>query len=443
VLAPLSRVVVLTVFVVLGQAAAAPASSPCFSVGPELQINDLITATQQLPAIAGLPNGRYVAVWESEVSTGDDQSGTSIQARLLAADGTPIGSDFQVNTFTPFGQHHPAVAAGGSGFVVAWDSDGSPGTDTSSFSIQARRFDLGGNPLGDQFQANTYTDGVQRIPSVAMTPGGAFVVVWHSFGSSGDDDSSASVQGRFYQADGTPHGNDVQLNTVVFHRQKHPAVAIAADGSSLVVWQDEGTASIKGRQFGPDGAPAGNEVRVNTEAATFQENPNLAMDPNGQSLVVWEASHSEGSDDSEFSIKARRVSADGTPLGVDLQVNDYTAGMQRLPAVGASSRAGFLVAWQSVGSAGSDASGMSIQARWVGSTGNLEATDFQVNAFAPGDQHDPVVAGGTGDGLVLLWQSEGSALGDFSESGILGRWLGRGVFCDGFETGDIAAWSSP
>jgi hypothetical protein len=167
------------------------------------------------------------------------------------------------------------------------------------------------------------------------------------------------------------------------------------------------------------------------------------MDPNGQSLVVWEASHSEGSDDSEFSIKARRVSADGTPLGVDLQVNDYTAGMQRLPAVGASSRAGFLVAWQSVGSAGSDASGMSIQARWVGSTGNLEATDFQVNAFAPGDQHDPVVAGGTGDGLVLLWQSEGSALGDFSESGILGRWLGRGVFCDGFETGDIAAWSSP
>jgi len=60
-------------------------------------------------------------------------------------------------------------------------------------------------PLGNEFQVNTYTTDIQERPRIAFVntsaPGAqevssGFVVVWHSIGSSGTDDSLHSVQGQ-------------------------------------------------------------------------------------------------------------------------------------------------------------------------------------------------------------------------------------------------------
>ncbi len=67
-----------------------------------------------------------------------------------------VGSEFQVNTYTTNYQIHPAVARAPGGFVAAWASFGSSGSDSSLFSIQGQRFDPDGEPLGGQFQVNTY-----------------------------------------------------------------------------------------------------------------------------------------------------------------------------------------------------------------------------------------------------------------------------------------------
>jgi len=45
-------------------------------------------------------------------------------------------------------------------------------------------------PLGSEFQVNSYTTGGQRLPSVASDAAGHFVVVWQSNGSSGSDSSA-------------------------------------------------------------------------------------------------------------------------------------------------------------------------------------------------------------------------------------------------------------
>src|SRR5262245_54391576 len=85
----------------------------------------------------------------------------------------PLGGDFAVNSYTTGNQERPAVAAGPAGdFVVAWASNGSTGTDTSSYSIQARRFDASAKPLGDQFQVNTDTAQRQTYPAVARNADG-------------------------------------------------------------------------------------------------------------------------------------------------------------------------------------------------------------------------------------------------------------------------------
>jgi len=82
-------------------------------------------------------------VWHSEGSSGNDTSETSIQGRLYAANGLPIGPDFQINTYTSNEQTRPSVkmTAGGHGAVV-WASNGSSGSDVMGYSIQGQRFAL-------------------------------------------------------------------------------------------------------------------------------------------------------------------------------------------------------------------------------------------------------------------------------------------------------------
>src|SRR5262245_33646355 len=77
----------------------------------------------------------------------------------------PNSTQFQVNTYTTGYQEYASVASDASGnFVVVWESEGSPGGDTSSFSIQGRRYTSTGTPIGSQFQVNTYTTGYQLSP---------------------------------------------------------------------------------------------------------------------------------------------------------------------------------------------------------------------------------------------------------------------------------------
>jgi hypothetical protein len=104
-------------------------------------------------------------------------------------------------------------------FVVVWESFGSDGGDTSNTSIQGQRYDASGSPLGGQFQVNTYTTSGQRYASVASNETGDFVVVWHSYGSDGGDTSGYSIQGQRHRVpiftDGFESGSTSSWSAVV------------------------------------------------------------------------------------------------------------------------------------------------------------------------------------------------------------------------------------
>ncbi|MEO7974568.1 MAG: hypothetical protein ABIU84_13375 [Thermoanaerobaculia bacterium] len=52
-----------------------------------------------------------------------------------------------------------------------------------------------------------------------------------------------------------------------------------------------------------------------------------------------------------------------SPAGGELQVNSYTTGAQRSPAIRSDPQGNFVVAWHSNGSSGGDTSSLSIQAQ--------------------------------------------------------------------------------
>jgi hypothetical protein len=243
-----------------------------------------------------------------------------VQARRFDAAGNALGDQFQVNSYTTAAQQDAAVAIDAAGrFVVAWASGGSNGTDPVS-SVQARRFHADGQPDGDEFQLNTYTTGLQMYPDVAVDASGRFVAVWHSSNSAGD--ASLGVQGQLFEADGSPRGPELQVNSHTTDSQVHPSVEFDDQGRFLVVWYADGPSeggetNVQARLFGPDGTPAGPERQVNSLTAGFQEDPALAHVAGGGWVAAWTSDDWQAPD--PYSIRAQRFAlalfADGFAIG--------------------------------------------------------------------------------------------------------------------------------
>jgi hypothetical protein len=245
----------------------------------------------------------------------------------VAAEWPPAGPEFQVNTYTTSHQKHPTVAVDTDGdFVVVWQSYCSSGTDTDSYSIQAQRYASDGSAVGSEFQVNTYTTSYLDSPAVAADTDGDFVVVWYSDGSSGTDTDRHSIQAQRYASDGTPAGSEFQVNTYTTSYQRFPAVATDTDGDFVVVWQSYGSSgtdtdrrSIQAQRFASDGSALGSEFQVNTYTTLWQFDPSVAVDADGEFVVVWKSYGSSGTDTDGFSIQAQQylfsVFADGFESG--------------------------------------------------------------------------------------------------------------------------------
>ncbi len=420
--------------------AVAAAQTP--RLGQETQINSFTTGLQFVPAVADDGRGGGLVVWMSQTSPQDD-SGYSIRGRRLATGG---GEELQINDQTAGAQRWPAVSMTPAGaFIVVWASPG----DGEGESVQARIFDPGGDPVAGQFQVNDYTTGPQSYPSIASRGDGDFVVVWSSLGSAGDDSITYSIQGRRFASDGSPLGPDFQINAYSTGDQARPKVRWMSDDSFVVAWTSQGSAggdtsgrSVQGRVFASDGTPMTSDLQLNTFTTGQQQNVGLAPS-DSDLLVVWSSAGSPGDDNDQSSVQGRLMAADLTPLGEQFQINGYTSGFQISPAVAALASGGFVVVWESLGSPADDTSDRSIQGQEIDAAGALAGAQFQINTWTDSYQLLPQVAADQQDGdYLVVWNSAGSFADDNDSTSVQGQRFGRRFFVDGFESGDLAAWSN-
>ncbi len=361
--------------------------------GTEFQVNTYTPGGQLTPAVGPDGAGGFVVAWTDDPPLSGADTSASVQAQRFASDGSPIGDQFQVNSSTSGSQSSSAIGPDGAGgFVVVWNSESSSGTDTDRWSIQAQRFGADGSPLGSEFQVNTYTTDYQAWPAVGPDGAGGIVVVWESDGSNGTDSYARSIQAQRFAADGSPVGGEFQVNTYTSFEQRKPDVSADGDGGFVVVWESRG---------------------------------------------------SNGTDTSDYSIQAQRFLGDGSPVGDQFQVNTYTTHGQEEPVVGPDGTGGFVVAWYSLGSSGSDNNGFSVQAQRFGADGSSIGSEFQVNTYAGANQVYPALAEDGAGGFVVAWESYGSSGTDTDEWSIQAqRFTDGAIFSDGFESGDTSAWSA-
>jgi hypothetical protein len=213
-------------------------------VGPEFRINSYTTDNQGHSSVAAAADGGFVVTWESR----QDGSSDGVFGRRYDSNGGPVGPEFRVNSYTPFTQFRPSVAAAPDGrFVVAW---GSSYQDGSSYGVFGQRYDSNSSPVGPEFRVNSHTTSDQWNPSVAAAADGRFVVIWASLIQDG---SGWGVFGQRYDANGTAVGPEFGVNSYTMNNQEIPSVAAAPDGRFVVTWasytQDGSGDGVFGRRF--------------------------------------------------------------------------------------------------------------------------------------------------------------------------------------------------
>lgn len=309
-----------------------------------------------------------------------------------------VGNEFAVNTFTLNSQAAAATAMDADGnFIVSWESisqDGSAG------GIYAQRYDASGAAAGPEFRVNTFTTGQQLLPNVAMDPDGDFVIAWHSSGET----TSYEVKAQRYNAAGVPQGTEFQVNTYTTLNQAVPAVAMDDDGNFIVVWQsylqDGSDVGVYARRYSAAGVPDGGEFRVNTFTTGLQgiTGRPVGLDSAGNFVITWVSVQ----DGSGAGIYAQRYDASGVPQGAEFRVNTHTTSEQRGAAVAVGDDGDFVVTWRSEGQ---DGSGNGVYAQRYNALGAAQGSEFQVNTFTPNHQYRvQTVMDADGD-FTVVWNS--------------------------------------
>ncbi|MCR4377239.1 MAG: tandem-95 repeat protein, partial [Rhodospirillales bacterium] len=308
-------------------------------VGGEFRVNEYEISDQTMSAIVALADGGFVVSWASWYQDWDMYA---VVARRFNAAGEPVGEEFVINENISSYQDSPALSAlPDGGFVAVWESynqDGSLG------GVYGRRYDKSGAPSSSEFQVNTYTENWQYEPDVVTLSEGNFVVVWDSYEQDG---AYHGIYGQMYDYNGSAIGHEFQVHTWTEYSQMRPAVTAMADGGFLVIWEDGdnnpapgGGWDVAGQRYDALGRPVGGEFRVNFADYWGNETrPTVTTLSNGGFVVVWQS-------ETDGMLRGQTFDAVSNPTD-DLFTVDAPSIVQNwMPSIAPLDNGSFVVTWQ-------------------------------------------------------------------------------------------------
>jgi len=241
-----------------------------------------------------------------------------------------------------------------------------------------------------------------RFPDVAVDEMGRRLHVWTRYYP------TAEIILRRFDAEGNPLEDPRVINTTTDSTQNFPSVAVAADGSFLVIWvsfEDHGGGFmrwIRSQWFNSEGVAIGQEQLVNTvptESSGSLVDTDVAAlrasdGSSGGFAVVWYSFNASGDDNSGTSIEARLVSAAGVPTGAQFQVNTTIAGQQDDPAVAELADGGFVVVWNRP----------ELHGQRFSDAGARVGPEFKINTTFSSLKDEPDVAIGWDGVVAVVWE---------------------------------------
>jgi hypothetical protein len=304
-------------------------------VGSSFFLNNAITVgDQSQPAVAGLLDGGYLAVWT-------DPGTSNVEGRVVNANGSPRTSEFQVNSTTTGSQFDPSVAEFTNGNTIVTFTDTSSGTSV----IRARLFDASGTPLGPDFLISTDIGRPTAESAVTALPDGGFAVSETVLGTGGNNDVALVVWNKgdtFSYVD-----LDATLNT------SHSSIASLTPGGAgfVVAWEQSpvagGPLSTWLQRYSAGGAALGGHIEIDGDGSINSDVQIVGIADGG--FVVAYTDNGWAIDGTEITVEI--FNADGTVRAPDIFGHHYilantsTAGNQDKPTLTALSNGFFVVGW--------------------------------------------------------------------------------------------------
>lgn len=371
--------------------------------GSEFLVNTTVTGDQFQSTICPLANGRFVVAWTDGSATGGDTSGYAVRAQIFNPDGSLSGPEFLVNTTVSSNQIAPTITGLKSGgFVIAWSDTSLTGGDVSVSAVRSRLFAADGTPLGADFLVNTTTRDIQHEPTVTALSGGGYVVAWTDGSNLGGDNSVWGIKAQIFNDNGTKSGGEFLVNTTRYDNQLDPSITALANGGFVVSWEDYSASqggvtgfAIRAQVYNATGATVGTEFRVNPVAASAQFDSATAALPDGRFVVVWGDSSGRVDINEAYHIMARVFNADGTATGPGFAVSGIN---QLYSAVSVLADGRFAVVWDDYNVPGGVSSAADIRAQiFDARTAAVNLAGTQVADDLIGTKFNDTMAGALGN----------------------------------------------
>jgi hypothetical protein len=311
-------------------------------------------------------------------------------------------SEFVVNSTLKAAQRGPRIARDADGnYGVVWKSEGQ--VDSSSRGdIVLRFFNSNDSPITGEILVNTVTAGDQDKPAVAMNGRGDLIVVWASFTGF---QSLYDIKARIFK-NRAPSGDEFLVNTTTIHTQTNPAVAVDDDGNFVVVWdswfQDGGDKGVYGRLLNSNGQPQTGEFLVNQTTAYSQARPMVKYMTDGRFVAVWESWKQDVTTPSGYGLFGRVFNMNAAPVGNEFQINTYTNDYQWFGDIEVFDDNSFVVTWCSWEQDGDDGG---IYLQRFDSAGKKLGAEMPVNQTTVQYQWLPKIRKFPDQTFAVVWSS--------------------------------------
>jgi hypothetical protein len=404
--------------------------------GPAFLVNQFTTGDQNKSRIAAADDGSFVIVWEGRSPNGSTSYG--VRGRRYDSSGWPASAEFLVAQYTTGFDVWPTVSGDGTGsFVVVWQRGFNPA------NVLARRFTAGGAG-GNEFQLNTAS--TSGLADGVLQPNGHIVGVWSA--PDGPFPAYDGVFSRIFDDTDLPVTSQFQVNTYTTLFQSSAQIGRDEAGNFTIVWSSGNSVGsnpdvIVTRRYDPAGSALSGENLVNTYTTDGRLGPSITVARDGSHVVAWfevsDIPGGNGRDGSGSGVYARCYGPDGTALGSEFLVNDYTTSSQYGPWMAADADGRYIVTW--AGASAADTRG--VYGKHYDSSCAALTPDFVVSADTSFDESDSAVATDEFGNFVVTWSSvRFSSSPDGHWRAVMARrFITNPVLLDDFQSGNLSKWS--
>ncbi|MCE5303777.1 MAG: hypothetical protein LLF97_11820 [Planctomycetaceae bacterium] len=297
------------------------------------------------------------------------------------------------------------------GVALDGNDDGVAGGDFQrAFTINTGSGGGGGGDGGNIPGPGTPTPGTTDTPIntgtllggqedvVTASGSNGYIIVWEDAGI---------IYGQRYDAS----GNVVGLLTANTLYGLHPDVAMNSDGDIVIVWEgygSDGNYGIFARCYNADGNVKGDPIRVSQISLARQESPSVAVASNGNFIVTWTKYNVSGN--LFGNIYGRTFRGNGTSLTSEYLISTNTSRTNINSDVAISNSGSIVVVWEGYNSSSNwDIYGQKLLLPKTSEIDtkaiNFVGGEFLVNSYTSNLQQDPSVAVDDSGNFVVSWSS--------------------------------------